>query len=192
MLGLQVASCEFGVITLVTLVTLLTGHTVNGSTVYIGLGSNLGDKVHNCERALQKIVVNETCSLIKRSYWYQTQPWGKEDQDWFVNGVALVHTSLRPRELMDRFKDVEHRLGRKDTSRWGPRIIDIDILFYDDLVLRSPELEIPHPRLHERNFVLVPLMEIAPQLVHPVLKRTVHDLLAHVKDQKRVQMIMNA
>lgn len=162
---------------------------VHKSIVFLSLGSNLGDKMRNCEQALEEIVAGGTCSLVQKSSWYTTQPWGKEDQDWFVNGAAQVQTALSPEELLNLCKDIEQRLGRKDSGRWGPRVIDIDILLYDDLVMNTADLVIPHALLHERNFVLVPLQEIAPQRIHPVLNKSVRDLCAAVQDRKEVQKI---
>lgn len=155
---------------------------------YIGLGSNLGDKIHNCRQALQELV-SRGCLLVNRSSWYQTQPWGFEEQDWFVNGVAEVRTDLAPHELLSTCKEIEARLGRQENGRWGPRAIDIDILFYNNLMLSLPNLEIPHPRLHQRNFVLIPLLEIAPQVLHPVLKQSVCQLASTVRDTKEVLKI---
>ncbi|WAC06702.1 MAG: 2-amino-4-hydroxy-6-hydroxymethyldihydropteridine diphosphokinase [Thermodesulfobacteriota bacterium] len=155
-------------------------------SVFLGLGSNQGEKIKNCEQAIEEILKLEVGFLLSRSSWYYSEPWGREDQDRFVNGVIQIMTAFCPDELLAKFKEIEKRLGRKNREKWGPRVIDIDILFYDDLSLVSPEMEIPHPRIGERNFVLIPFAEIAPQFVHPVLKRTIKELLETSPDQKKV------
>jgi 2-amino-4-hydroxy-6-hydroxymethyldihydropteridine diphosphokinase len=155
-------------------------------SVFIGLGSNQGEKIKNCEQAIEEILKLEGGLLLSRSSWYYSEPWGREDQDWFINGVIQIRTELCTDELLTKFKEIEKRLGRKNREKWGPRVIDIDILFYDDLSLESPEMEIPHPRILERNFVLIPLAEIAPQFFHPVLKKTIKELLDRSPDQKKV------
>ena len=94
---------------------------MNGASAYLSLGSNLGDKIRNCEQALEEVVAKGTCALVHRSAWYTTQPWGKEDQDWFINGAAQVQTSLSPQELLEMLKEIEQRLGRTDRGRWGPQ-----------------------------------------------------------------------
>jgi len=153
-------------------------------SVFLGLGSNQGEKIKNCEQAIEEILKLE--KLLSRSSWYYSEPWGREDQDWFINGVIQILTELCPDELLTKCKEIEKRLGRKNREKWGPRVIDIDILFYDDLSHESPEMEIPHPRILERNFVLIPFAEIAPQFVHPVLKKTIKELLDMSPDQKKV------
>jgi 2-amino-4-hydroxy-6-hydroxymethyldihydropteridine diphosphokinase len=155
-------------------------------SVFLGLGSNQGEKIKNCEQAIEEILKLEEGFLLSRSSWYYSEPWGRDDQDWFINGVIQIRTELCPDELLMKFKEIEKRLGRKNREKWGPRVIDIDILFYDDLFLESPEMDIPHPRILERNFVLIPLAEIAPQFVHPVLKKTIKELLDTSPDQKKV------
>jgi len=155
-------------------------------SVFIGLGSNQGEKIKNCEQAIEEILNLEGGFLLSRSSWYYSEAWGREDQDWFINGVIQIMTELCPDELLTKFKEIEKRLGRKNREKWGPRVIDIDILFYDDLSLESPDMEIPHPRILERNFVLIPFAEIAPQFVHPVLKKTIKELLDTSPDQKKV------
>jgi 2-amino-4-hydroxy-6-hydroxymethyldihydropteridine diphosphokinase len=121
--------------------------------------------------------------VLAESHIYETPPWGYEDQPAFLNMVLKTETDLEPEALLKYLKQLEVELGRKQNFRWGPRLIDLDILFYDDLVLDSPPLVIPHMRLHERAFVLVPLMDIAPELIHPVFKRNVRELLAKVDTQ---------
>lgn len=157
-----------------------------GHTVFIGLGSNQGDRVAHCEAALREILEIEATALRRRSSWYSTEPWGKEHQDWFVNGVIEIETDLDPPDLLARLQEIERHAGRREGARWGPRPIDLDILCYDQLVAASPILEIPHPRLHLRNFVLVPLAEIAPELLHPLRQETIRLLLARSPDHKAV------
>ena len=111
---------------------------------------------------------------------YETPPWGYENQPAFLNMAVKCETNLEPESLLKRLKQLEVQLGREQSFRWGPRLIDIDILFYNDLILESESLTIPHPRLHERAFVLVPLADIAPDFIHPVLKKTIKELLAGV------------
>jgi 2-amino-4-hydroxy-6-hydroxymethyldihydropteridine diphosphokinase len=136
-----------------------------GCDALIGLGSNLGDKSANIERAVALLTAGDEVRLIARSRLYRTPPWGKTDQDWFVNACIGVATKLTPRELLARCQAVERDLGRTRGERWGPRVIDVDILAYRDVTLADPDLVIPHPRIAERVFVLAPLADIAPGLM---------------------------
>jgi dihydropteroate synthase len=133
--------------------------------VVLALGGNVGDKVASLRRALRAIAAEPGIELAAVSRLYRTAPWGKTDQDWFVNACALGRTSLMPEALLERVKSLEVELGRAPTERWGPRVIDIDLIAYDDLALKTEQLTLPHPELFNRPFVLAPLAEIAPDLV---------------------------
>lgn len=144
-------------------------------TVYIALGTNLGERLDNLRAALDTMAPDVT--VLAESHVYETPPWGYEDQPAFLNMVVKAETGLEPESLLTYLKQIEVGLGREKSVRWGPRLIDLDILFYDDLVIDTPPLVIPHPRLHERAFVLVPLADVAPEVVHPVSGEFVWELL---------------
>jgi 2-amino-4-hydroxy-6-hydroxymethyldihydropteridine diphosphokinase len=144
-------------------------------TVYLSLGSNLGDRHANLEAAihdLHPVIRSMKCSSI-----YETPPWGYEEQPSFLNMVLAGETKHSPRKLLKFLKSVERKMGREESFRYGPRLIDMDILFYDQRIYSSKTLSIPHPRMTARAFVLVPLNEIAPNLVHPILHLTISELL---------------
>lgn len=150
------------------------------SRAYIGLGANLGDRPATLRAALRRMASLGT--LLAASALYETAPWGNVRQPLFVNAACALETDLEPKALLAELQRIERELGRDRSreERWGPRAIDLDILLYDDRVERSPGLEIPHPRLHERAFALVPLAEIAPHAMHPTLQRSVTSLAAAV------------
>lgn len=149
---------------------------MDNHTVYLALGSNLGDRLTNLKQAISALTPQ--MNVKAKSEVYETPPWGYEDQPKFLNQVVKVQTYLAPEALLKHLKRLELALGRKESFPNGPRLIDIDILFYDDLALDTASLVIPHPRLHERAFVLLPLMDIDPDLVHPVNKKSVREMLA--------------
>ncbi|MDY6893598.1 MAG: 2-amino-4-hydroxy-6-hydroxymethyldihydropteridine diphosphokinase [Chloroflexota bacterium] len=147
------------------------------ATAYLGLGSNLGDRRKNLKLAIERL--SQNLIIKKKSSVYETEPVGYEEQPLFLNMVISVITRFKPLELLHFIKQVEAELGRKPSFRNAPRLIDIDILFYENIVLQTDELTIPHQLMTERAFVLAPLSEIAPDLVHPVSQTTVADLLAN-------------
>jgi 2-amino-4-hydroxy-6-hydroxymethyldihydropteridine diphosphokinase len=144
--------------------------------VYLALGSNLDNRLANLKQAVA--VLSPQMEVKAKSHVYETLPWGYEDQPRFLNQVIKAKTYLEPEPLLKHIKRLEVTLGRKTSFQNGPRLIDIDILFYDDLILNTPSLVIPHPRLHERGFVLLPLMDIDPDLVHPGNKKSVREMAA--------------
>ncbi len=155
--------------------------------VYIALGSNLGDRWGYLSRAIEAMrtfFTVDTASTV-----YETAPWGYRRQPDFLNMVVSGRTALSPSELLSALKEVERALGRRPTIRYGPRVIDLDILFYDRLCLQLPDLILPHPRLHERAFVLVPLADLAPDLPHPCLGKTVRELLQTVSSREDVRPV---
>lgn len=144
--------------------------------VYLALGSNLDNRLENLKEAAAALPPQ--MDVKAKSQVYETPPWGYEDQPRFLNQVLKAQTYLQPEPLLKHIKRLEVALGRKASFRNGPRLIDIDILFYDDVVLNTPLLTLPHPHLHERGFVLLPLMDIAPDLVHPVKGKSVREMVA--------------
>ncbi len=156
-------------------------------TVYIGFGSNIDDRLAYIQNAIHALSETEGITLQKVSSVYQTDPVGYEAQAEFLNGVAAIQTNLPPPSLLRTLKDIETLVGRQHRIRWGPREIDLDILIYGDLCLQTERLVIPHPEMHLRHFVLAPLAEIAPDLVHPVLKASVQTLLACLDDRSALK-----
>jgi 2-amino-4-hydroxy-6-hydroxymethyldihydropteridine diphosphokinase len=150
-------------------------------TIYLALGTNLGDRPANLSAAMDALAPD--IRVLDKSPIYETEPWGYTDQPPFLNMVVRAETDLSPEDLLRRLKGIESTLGRIPSFRNGPRLIDLDILFYDDLVLDTPPLVIPHPQLHKRAFVLIPLARIAPTLVHPLLGLRVEQLLGKIDRQ---------
>ena len=156
--------------------------------VYLGLGSNLGDREDNLRRAVS--LLSRRASLIALSSVYETEPWGYASQPAFLNMACLLETSLSPQDLLELAQGVERDLGRVPSFRYGPRVIDVDILLYGDEVIEAPLLQIPHPCLWQRAFALTPLAEIAPGLAHPILGASIADLLEGVAVSEREGVVM--
>ncbi len=160
-----------------------------GHIVYIGIGSNIGDKIRQCEDAISLILEVDRHRLLAKSSFFKTQPVGYISQDWFVNGVIKIETDLEPFPLLKVLKDIERKLGRRETVRWGPRAIDLDILLFDDQTMETEELQIPHPRMAERQFVLIPLLEIDGGLLHPESGKALRRLLEEIEEDQGVERL---
>ena len=157
---------------------------VSLNIVFIGVGANLGPVHENFTRALRSM---EKCArVLAVSSLYESDPVGPQDQPKFTNAVIKVETELSPFELLDHLKTIEKEIGRKKTKRWGPRVIDLDIIFYGDLVISTDSLVIPHPRAHERRFVLEPLLEIEPAAWHPVKNMAVRDICSRLGNSQAI------
>ncbi len=159
------------------------------ATVYLGLGSNKGDRLQYLKSAVRGIAEFGRTSVVKTSSVYETEPVGKKDQSEFLNSVIRIETTLAPDELLKELKSLERKLGRSETVRWGPREIDIDILYYDNVVSDVTSLRIPHAEIANRRFVLIPLCEVAPDLMDPVRRLTAVDLLRFCPDNSAVRRI---
>ena len=146
------------------------------SEAYIGIGSNLGNRKQNCENAISLLKENRI-TVLKRSTMFETAPWGIKDQPKFINMAIKIDTILEPENLLSLLKEIESAIGRTQTFRWGPRIIDLDILLYDNSIINTNTVKIPHPGIKDRDFVLRPLSEIAPEKIHPVFKKSIKKLL---------------
>lgn len=155
---------------------------------FLSLGSNLGDKAKNLEHARERLSL-KGLQVEKASLLYHTEPVDYEDQDWFLNQVLQVGTLLGPQQLLNFCLEAESYLGRKRRISKGPRLIDIDVLLYDQIILNLPELQIPHPRMHLRRFVLEPLVTVAPDFLHPGFRKTITTLLEECRDPARVERL---
>ncbi len=152
-------------------------------TAYISIGSNLGDKLENCRSGIAALAGSGTSRLVDQAQIYRTEPVDYKDQDWFVNTVVKIQTRLDPIGLLENLQSIERKAGRiRDAKRFGPRILDLDILVYEDVVMNTPRLVIPHPRMHKRRFVLKPMCDIDPDMKHPVFQRSMRALLDNVDE----------
>lgn len=152
---------------------------------YIGLGSNLGDPAGRLDEARRRLGLTQGIRLTCVSSYYATPPVGVLEQPWFVNAVAEIQTTLAPEALLEALLQIEADMGRIRVQRWGPRLVDLDILLYNTLIMRTHRLTVPHPEMAEREFVLLPLAEIAPQAYHPLLAQTARQLLENLPPEAR-------
>ena len=158
--------------------------------VYIGLGSNLGDRKANIREAEEKLAALPETRIVKASSLYESEPHGNA-KTWFVNSVLEIETEFEPEELLKRTKAIETAMGRKRVKgkRWGSRIIDLDLLLFDNQTVNKRNLKLPHPEMQKRRFVLLPLSELAPHVTHPQLGTTISELLGGLKDPKKVVLL---
>jgi 2-amino-4-hydroxy-6-hydroxymethyldihydropteridine diphosphokinase len=156
------------------------------TSVYIGIGSNLGDRQVNCLRAVERMDRMAGCRITGCSDWFLTKPVGVEGQEWYVNGVASLTTDISPQDLLKRLLRIEADMGRVRRERWGPRNIDLDILLFGQEIIHEPDLKIPHPRMHLRRFVLEPMTQLAPDLIHPGLGLSIKVLLKKLPGDDQV------
>lgn len=154
-------------------------------TYYLHLGSNKGDRTSYLSNAIKQITA-KIGQVTDQSAIYQTEPWGKKDQDEFLNMAIKVESNLAPEDALNAAKKIETDMGSEKKEKWGPRIIDIDILYCDDLIMEKDNLVIPHPHIYERNFVLIPLMEIAGDFIDPVKEMSIEDIFDLCKDESEV------
>ena len=162
---------------------------MTGTICYIGIGSNLGDALQNCKDAIESISRVNEIELIRNSSFYKTQPVGIESQNWFVNAVAEIKTTLFAHDLLFVLQTVENAMGRKKKTKGGPRIIDLDLLFYGQDIIDEVDLTVPHPGIHKRRFVLEPLGEIASYFIHPAFGISIRGLKDRIQDQKIVELL---
>ena len=155
------------------------------AVIHLLLGSNIGNRLKQLEKAREQ-VEGKICKIVKKSKVYETQPWGENEQDEFLNQALEVESKLKPKKVLEKIAEIEKLMEREETYKWGPREIDIDILMYEDEMICEMDLTIPHPFLHERRFTLIPLSEIAPDLYHPIMGATILDLLLECEDQLEV------
>ena len=155
----------------------------------IGVGSNQGDSIRICRAAIELLRNHPAVSMLTASSLYRTSPVGVYGQDWFVNAALVVRTRLEPAALLELMLDIEKNFGRLRTVKWGPRTLDLDILFYEDIQLDVPGLKVPHPLMSDRLFVLKPLAEIEPDWLHPALGLTVHEMLSRILEMDNRQQV---
>jgi 2-amino-4-hydroxy-6-hydroxymethyldihydropteridine diphosphokinase len=162
---------------------------LRGVICFIGIGSNMQEPAKHCREAVERIELIEGVKVLRTSSLYRAEPVGFTDQDWFVNTVAEIRTMLQPRLLLEALKSIEKDMGRKESIKWGPRVIDLDILFYGQEIIQEESLIIPHPELYKRRFVLLPLCEIAAYVIHPAFGVSVRGLLDRLLDTHIVEIL---
>ena len=155
-------------------------------TAFIGIGSNLGTPAENCEKAIHLLHIPPEIEVVARSSLYESEPVGKIKQNWFVNATVAIKTSMVPESLLNAIFKIERDLGRERREKWGPRIIDLDLLTYENRVIHSTALTLPHPEMAKRRFVLLPLSEFAGDYMHPVENKTIHTLLKELPETSQV------
>jgi 2-amino-4-hydroxy-6-hydroxymethyldihydropteridine diphosphokinase len=160
----------------------IAGEGMSGAIAYIGIGANIGSPAAQCREAIRKLDETAGIHVLQTSSFYRTEPVGEVDQDWFVNAVSEIRATVTPRDLLNRLKDIERLMGRKEGPRWGPRVIDMDILLYGQRIIDENGLKVPHPELHKRRFVLEPLCEIASYVIHPVYNISARGLLSRLSE----------
>jgi 2-amino-4-hydroxy-6-hydroxymethyldihydropteridine diphosphokinase len=153
---------------------------------YLSVGSNIGDKLANCRKGIQALTEAGDSKILAQSHFYATEPVDYEDQDWFINAMVKIETAHDPFQLLDQIESIQREAGRKmDPVRFGPRILDLDIIFYNDSIINSKRLVVPHPRMHKRRFVLKPICDINPTIIHPVLKKEMRFLLERLGNESQ-------
>ena len=158
----------------------------NGVISFIGIGSNQDDPAARCNEAFSRLCQAGGIKLLRRSSLYRSEPVGLRKQDWFINAIAEIRTRLDPRALLAELQRIEDSMGRVRGEKWGPRVIDLDILLYGQEIIEDDDLVIPHPELHKRRFVLEPLFELAPYAIHPAFGISVHGLMERLEDDSKV------
>lgn len=151
-------------------------------TAYIGIGSNLGNKLKNCLQAIDIISKIDGCRLAGQSRFYRTEPVAVEGQEWYINGAVSLEADISARNLLERLQHIEVDMGRPEHRKWDPRIIDLDLLLFGSDIIEEENLAVPHPLMHLRRFVLIPMTQLAPDLVHPVLGKTMIELLDEIHE----------
>lgn len=160
-----------------------------GVICFVGLGANLGRPAEQCREAMERMHVMDGIHVMQRSSLYRTEPVGNREQGWFVNAVVEIRTVLRADGLLQALLGIEQAMGRQRDAPWGPRIIDLDLLLYGQEIISRPDMMIPHPAFHKRRFVLIPLHEIAPYVIHPAFGVSIRGLLERVEDDHRVEFM---
>jgi 2-amino-4-hydroxy-6-hydroxymethyldihydropteridine diphosphokinase len=158
---------------------------------FIGIGSNLGTPAENCEKAIRLLHAPPEIEVVARSSLYESEPVGQIEQNWFVNTTVAIITSMGPESLLNKIFKIEKAMGRERREKWGPRIIDLDLLAYGDRVIHSTALTLPHPEMAKRRFVLLPLSEFAGDYMHPVENKTIHTLLKELPESPQVRKILS-
>ena len=157
--------------------------------VFLSLGSNMGNKSNNISQAVSMMSISDKIKVVKTSSFYETEPWGNKNQDWFVNAAIAIDCELSPMELLEYCQNIEAKIGRirNEGEKWGQRAIDIDILMYDNLIISNgTTLNVPHPLMHLRAFVLVPMLEVKADLIHPVFNKTISQLYDELENPEDV------